>query len=88
MLNVAYQSQYTPYSWGLYHGLWERYFGDMNKPEDVVQMHQKSQINLVDKMQAAASIVAENATALSVLNKPKDSSPKPRLWVKISHPDL
>ena len=30
----------------------------MNKPEDVVQMHQKSQINLVDKMQAAASIVA------------------------------
>ena len=30
----------------------------MNKPEDVVQMHQKSQINFVDKMQAVASIVA------------------------------
>ena len=58
MLDAAYQSQYPPHSWGLYHGLWERYFGDMNKPEDVVQMHQRSPVNLVNKMQAAALIVA------------------------------
>ena len=33
MLDVAYQSQYPPHSWGLYLGQWERYFGDINTPE-------------------------------------------------------
>lgn len=58
MLDVAYQSQYPPHSWGLYLGQWERYFGDINSPGDMEKMHQRSPINLVAQMQAAALMVA------------------------------
>ena len=59
VLYVAYQSQNPPHSQGLYLRLWELYFSDINKTKNVVQMPQRFPINLVDKMQAAALIIAE-----------------------------
>ena len=58
MLDVAYQSQYPPHSWGLHLALWQRYFGNAENSDDLKQMQQRSPMAKIDSLQAATLMVA------------------------------
>ncbi|MFY0594877.1 MAG: S9 family peptidase [Cognatishimia sp.] len=58
MLDVKYQSQYPPHSWGLNISQWRRYFGDASLEADAAVMDRYSPNKLVEKLKVPVLLVA------------------------------
>ncbi|MGR3839393.1 MAG: alpha/beta fold hydrolase [Cognatishimia sp.] len=58
MLDVAYQSNFPPYYWGLNLPMWHSYFGDPANPDDLAQMQALSPNNLVENLDTPVLLVA------------------------------
>ena len=58
MLDVEFQTRYHPGFWTDNIGLWSRYFGEIDNPEDVKQMQLYSPVNRVDDIHGPLLVLA------------------------------